>query len=209
MIKGIDISNHNWSYLAARDFAPILDPDKFVIMKASEGVTYKDRCVDLYATIMRGYPDGRPIEGRLYGFYHFARPENGNDPIAEALNFWRVVSAHAGHAIFALDVEAGALRLTKKQLDAWVLAWCETIRDISGGVNPLIYCSASNTGRFPSAAANDFGLWVAKWSAKKPTVKDIEPWKLWALWQDSNGGGVLDTDLFNGSPEQFRKYAKR
>lgn len=210
MIKGIDISNNNWSYLASHDFAPLRDPDRFVMMKASEGVTYKDRCLDLYCTILNNsFPDGRPIRDRLYGFYHFARPENNNDPVAEALNFWRCVSAHAGHAVFALDVEGGALTLSKAALDKWVMEWLTTIRDISGGVKPLIYCSAAQTDQFPTAASNDFGLWVAKWSAKKPTKAEIKPWALWAMWQDSNGGGVLDTDYFNGSPDQFRKYAAR
>ena len=55
MINGIDISNNNWSYLATHDFAPVRDKDNFVIMKATEGITYKDRCVDLYYNILHGY----------------------------------------------------------------------------------------------------------------------------------------------------------
>ena len=208
MINGIDISNNNWSYLAAHDFAPVRDKDNFVIMKATEGITYKDRCVDLYYNILHGYPDGKPEPSRLYGFYHYARPENNNDPISEALNFLRAVSHHAGHAVFALDVEGGALSLPFDKLDSWVLSWVKTIYGFSG-VKPLIYCSASETARFPSACQFDCGLWVAKWSKNKPTKTQIEPWKLWAIWQNSNGGGLLDTNKFNGTPEQFRKYSAR
>lgn len=209
MIKGIDISNWNWSTLAVQDFAPLHDPDSFVIMKATEGITFKDRAVDLYTTILKGYPDGGPAKGRLYGYYHYARPELNNDPVSEALNFWRVVGAHAGSAVFALDVEGNAFNLPADKLDRWVLTWLQTIEGISGGVKPLVYCSASRTSAFPSAAEGDYGLWVAKWSTRKPLRAEIKPWSLWAIWQKNTGGGLLDQDVFNGTAEQFLKYAAR
>ena len=206
MIKGIDISNNNWDYLATHDFAPIRDGDGFVIMKASEGRTYKDRLVNLYYAVLHGQIDG-PERERLYGFYHYARPENGNRPEDEALNFWQVAGRHRGYALFALDVEGAALSLSFDDLDSWVYKWCKFIYDLSG-VKPLIYCSASASKRFPSAAAMDCGLWVAKWGKAKPAKKDLGKFPFWALWQNSNGGGVLDTDYFNGTAEQFRAYAK-
>lgn len=206
MIKGIDISNNNWDYLAAHDFAPLKDGDGFVMMKASEGRTYKDRFVNLYYAVLHGQIDG-PEHERLYGFYHFARPENGNSAAAEALNFWQIAGRHRGYAIYALDVEAKALTLPADYLDQWVYDWCKWIYDISW-VRPLIYCSASCTNKFPKAVELGCGLWVAKWSKSKPTKKDLGKWPFWAIWQNSNGGGTLDTDYFNGTAEQFRKYAK-
>lgn len=207
MIKGIDISKHNWDYLSWLGFRPLVDREKFVIMKATEGATYKDPRVDTYYNIIHESGDGRPDPGRLYGFYHYARPDNCNLPRAEAANFLRVVGHHAGHAIYALDVEDKALRLSPEALDDWVDEWAEYVIDHTG-VKPLIYCSASVTGRFPSAAGRSCGLWVASWG-KKPTKSDIKPWKLWAIWQDSTSSGMLDTDVFNGNPEQFRKYCRK
>lgn len=206
MIKGIDVSNNNWDYLAGHDFAPLKDGDGFVLMKATEGRTYKDRFVNLYYAVIHGQIDG-PELSRLYGFYHFARPENGNKPEDEAANFWSIAARHRGHAVFALDVESKALSLPADYLDQWVYCWCKWVFDISG-VLPLIYCSASCTNKFPSAVELGCGLWVAKWSKNKPTKKDIGKWPFWAIWQNSNGGGTLDTDYFNGSPDQFRKYAR-
>lgn len=207
MIRGIDISNNNWSYLSIAGFRPLLKPDEFVIMKASEGATYKDNKVDLYYNIIHESQDGKPDKSRLYGFYHFARPDNCNLPRAEAANFLRVCGHHAGHAIFALDVEAGALKLSQKQLDAWVDEWTDYIID-HAGVKPLIYCSAAETKRFPAAAKKSCGLWVASWG-RKPVKTAIKPWDLWAIWQDGTSGGFLDTNVFNGTPSQFRKYCER
>lgn len=206
MIKGIDISNNNWDYLATHDFAPIRDSDGFIMMKATEGRTYKDRMVNMYYAILHGQIDGVEKE-RLYGFYHYARPENGNTAVAEASNFWQIAGKHKGNALFALDVEGRALSLPAAYLDNWVFDWCKWIYDMSG-VKPLIYCSASATNKFKKAAEFDCGLWVAKWGKTKPSKKDLGKWNLWAIWQNSNGGGVIDTDYFNGTSEQFRLYAR-
>lgn len=207
MIRGIDISNNNYQYLALAGFRPLLKPDEFVIMKASEGATYKDNKLDLYYNLVHESGDGRPDRNRLYGFYHFARPDNCNNPRAEAANFLRLIRHHAGHAIFALDVEADALKLSQDHLDSWVAEWCEYVVD-HAGVKPMIYCSAAATSRFPTAAKMSCGLWVASWG-KKPTKAAIKPWDLWAIWQDSTSSGMLDTNIFNGTPLQFRKYCER
>ncbi len=207
MIYGYDISNNNYQYLSLLGFRPLLEKEKFVIMKASEGATYKDNKLDFYYNILHGSGDGRPDPNRLYGFYHFARPDNCNNPRAEAANFLRLVRHHAGYALFCLDVEGEALKLSKNALDAWVAEWCEYIID-HANVRPLIYCSAAETARFPSAAKMNCGLWVASWG-KKPSKTSIKPWELWALWQDSTSSGYLDTNVFNGTALQFRKYCER
>lgn len=206
MIKGIDISNHNLEYLSSINFAPLHDPGMFTIMKASEGLTYKDRFLDLYYNIIHGSHDGAPDPERLYGFYHFARPENGNTPLQEAYNFLRHVRHHAGYAVYALDVEAGALSLSQARLDKWVYEWCKFVYDETG-VRPMIYCSESTTKRFSKAAAYDCGLWCAKWSYKKPT--NIKPWDFFAIWQSGTTGGKLDVNVFNGDIAAWRKYCGR
>lgn len=207
MIRGIDISNWNLDVLSQMNFAPLKDASMFTIMKASEGITYKDRHLDLFYNIIHGANDGKPSPDRMYGFYHFARPETGTTPMQEAHNFLRLVKHHAGHAIFALDVEAGALTLPHGKLDKWVKEWCECVHHDTG-VKPMIYCSASQTERFKSAAEMSCGLWVAKWSQNKPTKKEIAPWSLWAIWQDGTTNGRLDTDYFNGDIEAWKKYCK-
>lgn len=207
MIRGIDISNNNLDILSSMNFAPLKDETMFCIMKASEGRTYKDRFLDLYYNIIHGSADGAPDPDRLYGFYHFARPENMNTPMEEAYNFIRLIRHHAGYAVLALDVEAGALSLSQNHLDKWVYEWCRIVYETLG-VKPMIYCSASQTKRFQKAASFDCGLWVAKWSKIRPTAKEIRPWEIHAIWQDGTSGGRLDTDVFNGNIESWRKYCR-
>ncbi len=206
MIKGVDISNHNLDYLSQINFAPLHDDTMITIMKASEGITYKDRYLDLYYNIIHGASNGAPDADRLYGFYHFARPEYGNTPMMEAYNFLRLVRHHAGYAVYALDVEGAALSLTQARLDKWVYEWCRIVFE-STGVKPMIYCSESATKRFPAAAEYDCGLWVAKWSDKKP--KSIKPWDFYAIWQTGTTGGKLDVNIFNGDVAAWRKYCER
>lgn len=204
MLKGIDISNNNYHYLKSREWYDILVSD-FVIMKASEGLTYKDPCLDEYYDILHGERDGQPDTKKLYGFYHFARPDNQNSPIAEAAHFLSYVQHHAGHCIYALDVEGDALSMNDMYLNEWVSIWCAYVIQKTG-VKPLVYCSVSVTDRFKTAAEMGCGLWVASWG-KKPTKKIISPWSIYAFWQ--NEVNHIDYDIFNGSAEQFLKYCRQ
>lgn len=197
MLNGIDISHHNYNM---QDRNALNDLD-FVIMKATEGIRFKDNKMPIYMNILK--PD------MLYGFYHFARPDLGNDPEEEALNFLSYVKKYiSDRSILALDVEADALKVPG--LDAWCATWAQVV-DIETGILPLIYTSAAETKRFSATASLGCGLWIAKWGPK-PTKKQIEPWAFWAMWQYTNQGnfsGVrCDLDVFNGTREQYMKYCK-
>lgn len=196
MLKGIDISHHNKNM---KDLTDILKYD-FVILKASEGMGFKDPFFNEYLKILR---DPRFTKQPLLGFYHFARPEL-NDPEDEAKNFLHVVQDHKG--LYALDVEARAL--TVPFLDSWCLRWLTYVYNATG-IKPLIYCSAAETKRFKECVKWGAGLWVAKWGAK-PTKADIKPWEFFAIWQYTNSGICsavrVDENYFNGDKQQFAKY---
>lgn len=197
MIYGLDISHHNKNMKDIRE----LNKFDFIIMKSSEGATYKDPALSFYLSILN--------KNMLKGFYHFARPENGNSAKAEASNFLSSILKYMdGKSILALDVEAGALNY--KDLDKWVYDFCKVVYNATG-IKPLIYCSEAECKRFKKAAAFGCGLWVAKWSITKPSKTKIKPWEFWAIWQKSSNkivsGVRCDYNVFNGSKEQFIKYA--
>ena len=197
MLNGIDISHHNF-YMKNLQDLNLLD---FVIMKATEGTRFKDNKMPVYMNVLRN--------DMLYGFYHFARPDLGNEPEDEALHFVSYINKYiSDRSILALDVEAGALSV--KNLDAWVSTWAQVV-DIETGILPMIYISTSETKKLKATAALGCGLWAAKWG-KKPTAKQLEPWDFWALWQFSNEGNFsgqrVDLDIFNGTREQYMKYCK-
>lgn len=205
MLKGIDISCNNWHYLASRDFYDLHAAD-FVMMKASEGRTFKDWRLDSYYNILHGASDGRPDPSKLYGFFHYARPEN-NSAYDEANHFLDLVFHHAGHAVYALDVEGAALQLPDEYLDEWVFEWAWHVYQQTR-VTPMIYCSRSETRHFRKAVQYGCGLWCAAWGDRKPTKKQVEPWQLMAIWQDSNGNGHLDSNRFYGDAEAWHKYCE-
>lgn len=197
MLNGIDISHHNSNMVNPHD----LNLMDFVIMKATEGVRFRDPKMRYYMKILD--------KQRLYGFYHFARPDLGNDPEAEAEHFVNTVLPFiSDRSILALDVEADALLVPN--LDSWCATWAQIV-DILTGILPMIYISSSETKKLPACSALGCGLWVAKWG-RKPTAKQIEPWPFWAIWQFTDSGnfsGVrCDLDVFNGTREQYMKYCK-
>lgn len=200
MLSGIDISHHNQYMKDPNAIAGV----EFVIMKASEGKGFKDGAVKKYVDILTSNK-----KQPLIGFYHFARPEMNPDYFDEVKNFISAVIPYLKlHPVLALDVEARALEVPF--LDTWCLEWCKCVYNILG-IKPMIYCSAAETKRFKKCADFGCGLWVAKWS-DKISKRDIKPWEFWAIWQNSNNkqlsGVRVDTDVFNGTKDQFLKYAE-
>lgn len=198
MLKGIDISRHNRNMKNPAD----LNSLDFVIMKASEGATYRDASVMFYNSVLD--------TNKLKGFYHFGRPDNGNSAKSEASNFVSSVLKYIDDkTILALDLEDKALGVPC--LDSWALEFAKYVYSATGK-KILIYCSLAEVYRFKKCAEFDCGLWVAKWSHLKPTKKQIKPFEVFAIWQDSNkykfSGQLVDHDLFNGTREQFLKYSE-
>lgn len=194
MLKGLDLSKHNRNMKDVRE----INKYDFIILKASEGATYRDSSVSFYLSHMK--------KDMLKGFYHYARPENGNSAKSEASNFVSSILKYIdGKAILALDVEDKALGV--KDLDSWCLEWCEYVYNATG-IKPMIYCSEAECKRFKKCASFGSGLWVAKWSIAKP--KKIKPWEFFAIWQKSSTHIVsavrCDLDYFNGTKEQYIKY---
>ncbi|MBO5186337.1 MAG: glycoside hydrolase family 25 protein [Prevotella sp.] len=200
IMQGIDISHHNYSLIRAKGASYLYDKASlgFVIMKATEGVTFDDPRYNEYIRMI-GESNIR------YGFacagaYHYARPEN-NTALAEAKHFVDRIKPFAGSMLLALDVEGRALQYPN--IDKWCYEWLKAVEDMTGGVKPLVYCQRSALNLFDLVPANDYGLWLAAW--QKAVPKNPEPWEFMAIWQ--NNGMNLDTDLFYGDPKQWAKYA--
>ena len=189
-IEGIDVSHWN-SLSAIDDFEP-----EFVIIKLTEGKTFLDNEHNVHYSKAL-------IKGAETGFYHFARAEK-NDPYSEADWFVGNIPNRAlGRSILVLDYEGKALSIADP--DSWALAFCERV-EAKTGVKPILYCSQSVVKRFPKVQANGNGLWVARYRNKLIGYGDVSPWKFAAIWQYTSK--PVDRDVFYGTVEQFKKYAK-
>lgn len=182
MLHGCDISK--WQGM---DFN--FSGEDFVIVKATEGKTYTDKC-------FLHFIEKAIIMGKCIGAYHYARPEN-NSPIEEAENFVKVVKPYIGRCLLALDWEGVALSYPIE----WALEWLIEVERLTG-VKPLIYCSASYIPNCKKIADNGNGLWAAKWSDTAPIVKPT--FSVMALWQYTSK--PYDKDKFFGDKKAWQNY---
>lgn len=187
MLKGCDISHYN--KVNKMDYKKY----EFYIIKATEGKTYVDKT-------WRNHLSHVLLYDKLYGFYHYARPEN-NTPIEEAKNFVNQVGKHAGECIYALDWEQKALQFPVQ----WALEWLNEVYKQTG-VRPLIYCSSHYCRKLTPILKANYGLWVAQWNKyiKKPYT-GVYPF--FTIWQYTDT--PLDLDLFNGNVDQWKAYCRR
>lgn len=205
-LKGIDISKwQNGINLAKIDF-------DFMIAKATEGITYVDPCCDKFVQKAKQL-------GKLWGFYHFARPYN--DPIKEADSFIKNTKNYFNDGIPMLDWEA-----ENKWDVSWAKRWLDRVAQQTG-VKPYIYMSESvvNAYNWKPVADAGYKLWVAKYrdnvvdynydmskAGSKPKVKN---WKSFIMWQWTSSGrlngysGNLDLDEFYGTAADWNADAKK
>lgn len=184
MIKGYDISHHN-----IYNYRSITDAD-FIMIKATEGISFSDFAMTTYANYFHNIPKG---------FYHYAHPEKNGAEI-EAYHFIKKITDNKMlPAVLALDWEDKALKCPIK----WALDWLNFVK-ANTGIKPLLYVQRSYVKNCSIILERDYGLWVAS-PSKKPTIKEISPYKYFAIWQSKKENGI-DTDYFNGTVEQFKKY---
>lgn len=196
MMKGIDISN--WQ----RGFDLGEARPEFVIVKATEGLTFVDKCCD-------GFVQDAINLGIPFGYYHFAR---SNDAEAEASFFYEQTKGYTGKGIPVLDLEV-------PNGNAWAEAFCKKFYELSG-VKPWFYASSdyiNNRGYGTDWIRENCGLWIAGYpkkytsypeSAKCPYRHD--GWTL-AAWQFTDclatGGMEVDANFFYGDKAAWNRYA--
>ena len=203
MLKGIDISHHQKGI----DLGAI-DVD-FVIIKATEGNGYTDEMCDTF------YQKAKSL-GKKLGVYHFARPDLGNSPEAEADWFVKETLGYHKEAMLILDWESGNLQDT-----VWARKWLDRVYSKTG-VRPVIYMSASvmRSANWGDVVAGDYGLWVANYGTNDGTAQEsvfdrypLKYWDFYALWQYTSKGrlngysGNLDLNYFSGDGNAWDKYA--
>ena len=180
--EGIDVShwqgNIEWPQVAAAG-------KSFAIVKATEGVGYKDDKYDRNKAGAMG-------NGLKFGAYHFARPEN--DPVREADWFVDNSDYEHGMLIPTLDLERTGGR-GPTGLTNWTKAWLARV-DARLGVKPMIYMSPyfwrTNLNNTRWFADNGYEvLWIAHWHVESPSPP-AENWggHGWTFWQYTSDGRV-------------------
>lgn len=196
MIVGNDIAR----YQGDVNYEVYKHNSHFVIIKATEGVGYID------PKFARNRDEARRV-GHPLGFYHFARPDLGNSPEAEALYFCKVVTLgiQEGETLY-LDYEPASNPFP-------VVDWCKRFLDTvfnQTGVRPMIYLNKSQVRGFdwsPVASAG-YALWLACYDSS-PTYGAFNKMAMqqWTSSQKVPGiVGNVDGDWFFGTLEQLKAY---
>lgn len=203
-ILGVDVSsyqgNPTWTSVKSAGFS-------FAYAKATEG----DNLVDgSYAYNMAHIA----AAGLKMGSYHFCDPIDDTYQ-QDAAYFLKTAKAYINSCNMPpmLDVEdtpgdAALSTMGGTALTAWVVGWCQTIKD-STGITPVIYTDGSYAALM-QAGATKYGLWIATVSGS-PTIGPTSTgsWSTWEFnqysWTGTVSGisGQVDEDVFNGNAAAF------
>lgn len=169
----------------------------FILVKATEGYGYVDPTCDAKYQLNKQ-------AGKLLGVYHYARPDLGNTPEAEAQYFVDNIRGYIGEAIMVLDWESA-----NKWDVNWAKRWLDKVKDLTG-IKPMIYMSSSVTFDYDwsSVVAGDYGLWVANYGNNDGTnhgCPSVGYWGIVAMHQYTSV--PLDKDEFFGDENTWRAYA--
>ena len=195
MLNFIDTSNWQGGY------SPALTGADAVVVKATEGTGFVDPYCD--SIIQQAISADMP-----WGFYHFA---GNDDAISEAAFFVENCRNYFGLGIPVLDWEGN-------QGVDWVNAFVEYVH-AQTGVWAWIY---ANPWRFNQGGVNpNCARWVASYpNVASPTWSQAQGWDCPAAdgnvvaWQFCSDGAVngiagnVDLDLFYGTKEQWKAYAR-
>ena len=192
---GLLIPQHavtNWSNIDHSFFS-------FVLIKATDG---SGRADDAFA---RNWREAKS-KGFIKGAYHFFRFDR--DPINQANLFAETVHLESDDLPPILDVE-GLPDEPAAGAEARVRTWLQLVEQLTGR-KPIIYTYKSFWDKNVQASFADYPLWVADF--KKPSPKNMpNGWASWTFWHYSSSDispGSQDTQLFNGSYEDLRKFIR-
>lgn len=167
-----------------------------VALKSSEGIGFADPA---YASHRAGAL-AAGISSILH--YHFARPDLGNDPIAEANWQFQTVGAIQPGDLIVLDFEVQDARATAD----WAYQFLAQ-QQRNYGKLPVIYASdAYIRARLQDSRLAQFGLWLADWTYD-PTARPPcpPPWSSYIGLQYTDQAtnipgivGTVDADVFLG-----------
>lgn len=152
------------STTAAKEIKPV----SFVFIKATEGISLKDR------HFTKNWKNADET-GIRKGAYHFFR--SSKDPSGQADNFIKTVGDISSDDLPpVLDIETIHKGCSKEELNRRALIWMKKIEQHYGR-KPIVYSPASFINDILSEEIKEnYPIWVAHYRSDRP---DAEKWDLW------------------------------
>ena len=198
-IRGIDISHYqeqiNWQKLRNANINN--DPVRFIIIKATEGVSLMDD------NFNENFYQARANDF-IRGAYHFYVP--GLNVDKQARFYLHQVHLEPGDFPPILDVEKIGSE-TPQQLKKNVLRWLTIVAN-HYKVKPILYTSYKfKTQYLDDEVFNQYPYWIAHYYVSELRYKGE-----WAIWQHTDCGeldgirGKVDLNIFNGSEAELHQF---
>lgn len=194
-VRGIDVSH----YQKLIDWRKIGDAGiSFVFVKATEGIAMKDTHFN------RNWHRIRK-EGLRRGAYHFFRPAISAQ--RQAIHFCKSVRLEQGDFPPILDVEV-LDGVSGKELREGVRTWM-TYVELQYGAKPILYSNQKFYNRHLRNAFKDYPLWIARYNAREPRLRDGSKWLFWQYTNKGRLPGIeepTDFNVFQGSLEELAQH---
>ncbi len=193
-IRGIDVSSHNGEI----DF-PIVRDDgfEFVLIKATEGATFKDK------RFINNFRRAREA-GLKVGAYHFFRFDTPG--YMQGLNFLNSVKSRQLDLPLVIDVEEWTN--PNSQATALVLDRLGEMIDHleRHGYRVMLYTNKNGFARFIQGRLEGYPLWLCSLAVEPDQER-------WSFWQATHNGrvrgikGPVDINAFRGTREDWELFA--
>ncbi len=192
-VAGFDISSHNGNI----DFtSAVKDGMEFVWIKATEGVTFRDRRFSSNHA-------KAGIAGLKRGAYHFFRFDK--DGVEQAINLLETVGDRNLELGVAVDVESSG---NPEGIDDEIIK--KRIFDMVEylnlrGLAPTLYCNKTDYYKFLAESFPGNSLWICSFSQDPISAP-------WTFWQHNHKGevkgvkGAVDLNVFGGSREEWSDF---
>ncbi|MGM9868385.1 MAG: GH25 family lysozyme [Sodaliphilus sp.] len=176
---GIDVSHYqgniDWEKVASDKNI------KFVYIKASEGATLSPKYYHLNIVEIR--QAGIPV-----GAYHFFHP--GVPVEKQFKNFTQQVKKEEQDLVPLIDVEKPG-KVEQKALADSVKKFADMLEKYYG-CRPMIYTGSAFYNKYLIHRFADYPLFIARYSAAKPVLKDGAKWVLWQFTEKGKVDGIKD-----------------
>ncbi|HVZ02261.1 MAG TPA: GH25 family lysozyme [Dongiaceae bacterium] len=223
-VFGIDISHYTGRNLNLTKLK--LQNVRFVYMKATQGIGYKDALFSYYWEGLAALPESQRV---LRGAYHFL--SSSGDGVGQAKSFLRLIEESGGATASdmppVLDLEWDVARgvagdrwagHTPDEIIQTALAWLSYVEEHGGQKKtPILYTTRSwwreRIGSEAKIASfGHYKIWIADYSASSrgievPAVPSGGKAVLWQFTEngklDSGYGGRLDGSIYKGTEQSF------
>lgn len=203
-VRGVDVSSYqgkiDWYTLSAQNIS-------FAFIKATEGSKFVD---DNFAY---NYNQAQKTNLRVGAYHFFSFDSSGAE---QADNFINNVEKIEDMLPPVVDIEFYGDKKknppdkskVRKQLD-------ELLQKLEShyGIKPIIYATQSSYEKYISGAYDDYDIWIRN-VYFSPYMPDEKQWTFWQYTDKGQLDGYsgdekyIDINVFNGTEEQFKKYAQ-